>query len=404
MDEISLMCITDDVAAGKPNFLIESNQGFKNVHEYRIFLSMLYKAYDGYDITKPLEIDISFINSDRGGSQYKRTKIACENIMKRVVNLLPDEKKKFKLRHLVRMADYTELSGTGKLKVEFDKDVVPYILSIFKTGNYTKIFLKHALPIRSVYSVRIYELLLQYKKLNDRNISIEKLRFFLNIPDGKHTKWQHLKQNILVPAQRHLEEYTDIKFEFEPIKKGKKKVTGIHFIIIENIPTNNTLQTDLFEGKENLFNEKILKIVKENLFLESQKEALEKFSPERIEYYYNYAKNAEREGRCKNFKGFFYTTLFEDSDDFENKQKSKIQQETIEKYEESKKLKKEKEEEELFNIAEEKFNLITKEEQQYYLDKVTFHPYKTPDMCRLMAIGIFLNEHKSQFELEKNRT
>ena len=136
--------------AGKPNFLIESQQGFKNVHEYRLFLSMLYMAYDGVDLSKPFELDISYIiATNRGGSDYECIKEACMNIMNRIVNLLPNEKRGFKLRHLVDKADYSELSGSGKLRVSFHPDVVPHIVSMFKEGKYTKIFLKHALPIRS---------------------------------------------------------------------------------------------------------------------------------------------------------------------------------------------------------------------------------------------------------------
>ncbi len=222
LKEIIEMRNGKELIAGKPNWLIQSRQGFKDVHEYRLFLGMLLKAYEGTDITKPFELDIAFIIQGRGGQEYECLKEACSNIMSRVVDLLPHEKKRFKLRHLVRSADYSELAGTGKLKVAFDPDVVPYIQSMIREGHYTRVFLKHALPIRSLYSVLIYELLLQYKSFGSRDLSLEELRFFLDVPEDKFKQWIHIKNVILLRAQRNLKQHTDIQFEFEPITRDAK--------------------------------------------------------------------------------------------------------------------------------------------------------------------------------------
>lgn len=392
--------------AGKPNILIESRQGFKNIHEYRLFLGMLYMAYDGIDITKPFELDISFIIAGRSGQEYECLKDACTNIMSRVVNLLPNESKRFKLRHLVDKADYDELARSGKLKVSFHPDVVPHILNMFKEGKYTKVFLKHALPIRSLYSVRLYELLLQYKNIGSRNVSLESLRFFLDIPDNKFVQWINIKQKILEPAKKHLQQYTDICFEYSPIKKGTK-VTEIHFEIIENIPDYNSEseQLDLFENskqkKSISQDEEYIKIVKENIWKESQEEVLANHSKEKITWYYKYCKQLESKGKkISDFKSFFYTALCEDKELFEDK--------ILEKASREDKIRAEKEiikaksinEEIKYKKAEKYFLLLPQEIRNKYLNMVpSFIPKNLKDGT---AVSKFMEELESIFKDDPN--
>lgn len=320
--------------AAKPNWLIESKKAyFKNIHEYRLFLAMLYKAYEGIDITNPFEVDIKYVTQGyRGGTEYKYIKTACENLMSRILNISEDEKG-FSLRHLVRKADYRKLSGTGKLEVTFDSDVVPHIQAMFKTGKYTKIFLKHVLPMRSLYSARLYEVLLQYKDFGKRTIKLEELRLYLSVPENKLELWDNLKKKIILPAQKHLEKYTDIKFEFTSIKSGRK-VTGICFKIIENTPNNSSSQKkhkQISEPKQSLSvkkatdeNGKHIKIIREHLWDDSQQEIIDTCSSEKVLYYYQAAKSAEQNGLIKgSFKGFFYRILCNDHDKFEEKKKKK---------------------------------------------------------------------------------
>jgi plasmid replication initiation protein len=391
--------------AGKPNILIESRQGFKDIHEYRLFLAMLYMAYDGVDITKPFELDISYIIAGRGGSNYECLKEACTNVMSRVVDLLPNESKRFKLRHLVDKADYGELAGTGRLKVSFHPDVVPYILSMFKEGKYTKVFLKHALPIRSLYSVRIYELLLQHKDFGSRDIPLEEFRFFLDIPENKFKQWINIKQRILIPAQKHLEQYTDIKFEFFPNQKGRK-VVGIHFIISPNLPNFNPAseQLDLFVDEPKKAIEQIQeheKIVREHIWEESQSEILEKYSPERIVFYYNYCRKLEASGKkIADFSSFFFTALSEDRENFEEKALKRAKQIELRKQDELKKQSEESNQELEFIKAEKYFEMLPTEFQDLYINNV--HSIIPQNIKKQTAIAAFCNEMADTFNDSPN--
>jgi plasmid replication initiation protein len=386
--------------AGKPNILIESRQGFKDIHEYRLFLAMLYMAYDGVDISKPFELDISYIIAGRGGSNYECLKEACTNMMSRVVDLLPNESKRFKLRHLVDKADYDELAGTGRLKVSFHPDLVPYIVSMFKEGKYTKVFLKHALPIRSLYSVRIYELLLQHKDFGSRDFELDKFRFFLDIPDNKFKQWINIKQRILVPAQKHLEQYTDIKFEFFPNQKGRK-VVGIHFIISPNLPSFNPSaeQLDIFSEEEKSLSTPVQEhenIVNQYLWEESKKEVLEKYSSERIIFYYKHCRKLEASGKkIADFSSFFYKALCDDRENFEERNLKKTQQIEQRKDEEKRKQEELLAEERKFIKAEKYFAFLPEAQKEKFISSI---PSIIPANIRTQtAVGTFCNEMADTF-------
>lgn len=382
-----------DLVSGKPNLLIQSRLGLQDIHEYRLFLCMLERAYDGIDLDKPFEIDIAHIIPCRGGGQYQALKTACQNVMARTVDLLPHEKKKFKLRHLVDMADFEESRGRGKLQVRFHPDVVPHIKAMFTKGHYTKIFLKYALPLRSTYSARIYELLLQFRPFGVRTISLSEFRFFLNIED-KFPQWINIKQRVLEPGQKHLAEYTDIAFSYSVQKQGKA-VNSIKFSIRENNPSKlieeeQARQTNLFahtplplphEDAEHV------KIVREYIWADHQEQALQ-FSPGRITYYFRLAQTAQRIGKIKSdFKGYFYSSLFRDKDNYEQLQRMKARQIAKLKKESVSKQQEEREADEAFEKATIAFDVLSASEQNVFLAKT--HPDLPTGIRRHTAIALF---------------
>jgi len=252
--------------------------------------------------------------------------------------------------------------------------------------------LKYALPLRSIYSARIYELLLQFRPFGVRTISLAEFRFFLNIED-KFPQWQNIKQRVLDPARKHLADYTDISFSYTSTKSGKA-VSSVKFSIRENNPSKlsekETRQIGIFEKTPlplSVEEAEHVKIVRANIWPEHQEQAL-KFSPERIVYYYRNARTAQRLGKIKaDFKGFFYAALFRDKDNFEYHQIQKLRQMEKLKCESLSKLKEEKEADEAFAQATKLFDGLSTAEQDKYLSK-------SPDNCstfirRQTAIALF---------------
>lgn len=84
-------------------------------------------------------------------------------------------------------------------------------------------------------AIRMYEVLKRYQYLGECEITVDKLKFYLGIED-RYTKFYEFKRWVLLPSQKEIEKYTDIRFEFRPGKKDRKKILSLKFTIYENEP------------------------------------------------------------------------------------------------------------------------------------------------------------------------
>lgn len=314
------------LATAKPNLFMGSKDGFKEVHEWRIFICMMSCALSGQDITKPFQIDAKYILAGKtdGGNNYKHIKDACDTIVGRKINLLPKNGRYFKFRNIVAMADYPLDDSPGKIKVAFNPFLVPLIMDSFKKGSigYTKMLLKYAMPIRTLYGVWLYEYLLRNRYKSKIVVTINDLKTVVGIEEGAYSAWRDFNRFILIPAQKSIKKYTNIKFMYTPLRCGRK-FESIEFCVEDNVPECNSCLEILFDdppitdANENL--PEHVKIVRENIWEKSQKEVLEKYPEKMIEYYY--AKLQKTIASGKNLidsKSYFYTLLKKDSDDYGN--------------------------------------------------------------------------------------
>lgn len=121
--------------------------------------------------------------------------------------------------------------------MRFDPLLKPFLLEL--SSKFTSYKLANVVKLKSTYAIRIYELLKQYEDLKERTISLENLRYYLDAMDV-YPNYANFKQRVLKPSQKELEQKTDISFEFEEIKIGRK-VHKIRFIIRSKKKKDNDL-------------------------------------------------------------------------------------------------------------------------------------------------------------------
>ena len=94
----------------------------------------------------------------------------------------------------------------------------------------------NALRLKSSNQLRMYEILKQYENIGSRTISIKNLKELLGINTNEYPRYGDFKTHVLDVCQKALEEYTDIKFTYEPTgKKGKSgKILNLKFNIYKN--------------------------------------------------------------------------------------------------------------------------------------------------------------------------
>lgn len=149
------------------------------------------------------------------------------------------KKKVFEIREGTDILQVSWLGGVryktkeGILILKLDSGLKPYMLEIKEL--YISYKLDNILSLKSKYSIRIYEILKSnlFKKYIE--IELEEIKKMFGIKGKSYNVYQNLKNKIILQAQKELNEKTDISFEFEEIKTGRK-VTSLKFYIKSNKP------------------------------------------------------------------------------------------------------------------------------------------------------------------------
>ena len=127
------------------------------------------------------------------------------------------------ITHLFSSVEYKE----GIIELAFDPKLKPYLLQV--KGNFTKYELEHAMKMKSVYSIRMYELLKQYVTFGKRKFSVEYLRDILHLQD-KYKNFNGFKERVLEKAKKDCEKYSDITFTYKLIYSGRSVSDIVCFI------------------------------------------------------------------------------------------------------------------------------------------------------------------------------
>lgn len=155
-------------------------------------------------------------------------KVVTEKLVQRFIQVEDLSKGKHLQATLVASAEYEDNFGT--VEIEISKKLKPYLLSL-KGGQITYTNLACTLALKSSYSIRIYDLLAQYRVAGKRIIEVVILKEMLGIDKVKsYDRFNNFDQRVLQPAYKEINEKTDILFEYEKIKRGRT-IIAIKFII-----------------------------------------------------------------------------------------------------------------------------------------------------------------------------
>jgi plasmid replication initiation protein len=121
----------------------------------------------------------------------------------------------------------TYIDGNGMVQLCLTPAVIDQIARL--ENEFTSYQLKQIVNLQSAYSIRIYELLAQYKTIGERSFLVKDLREILQL-DNKHKAYGQLKLKILKPSIEEINANTDLAVSFEEYKVGRS-VAQIKFSI-----------------------------------------------------------------------------------------------------------------------------------------------------------------------------
>ena len=118
------------------------------------------------------------------------------------------------------------IDDLGCVELVFASDVIPLITRLEE--RYTEYELKQVVELQSEYSIRLYELIIQWRSVGKTcQISLAELREKLGLVD-EYQRIEAFKRRVLDLAITQINKHTDITAEYEQHKQGRV-ITGFTF-------------------------------------------------------------------------------------------------------------------------------------------------------------------------------
>jgi len=179
---------------------------------------------------------------------YEQVKEVAEKLIDRKIEIQSiNEKGKrgFYLTRYIWSAEHIE--GQGYFKIVVDPRLKPYFLEL--KNHFTQYQLKYVMQMKSVYALRIYELLKQYEKTSTqlRKFEISELKLILGV-ENDYDRIFDFEKRVLAVAKKEINALTDIQMDYKKLYQGRgKKVVGIEFSIKTKVTDDNRYVTWLNE-------------------------------------------------------------------------------------------------------------------------------------------------------------
>ena len=141
--------------------------------------------------------------------------------------------------------------GEGRILVTLTRVVIEHVTKIDGFEQYfTSYHLRKTSEFKSVYAIRLYELLMQWKTIGKTPMfELNKFRSQLGIGINEYTRMEAFKRRVLDIAIDQINEFSDITIKYEQHKKGRT-ISGFSFNFKQKkvVTTNNKSPspTDLF--------------------------------------------------------------------------------------------------------------------------------------------------------------
>ena len=210
----------------KSNQVIEASYRL-SVIEQRVVLSAIAKIPKMMEVSDDDIYTVSVQDLQSLGvhekTAYRDLKEAVNRLYERSISLDVDGKS-IKMRWVQRI-EFTESQGIVALR--FSKDILPFISNV--KANFTQYMLSEVAKMQGAYSVRIYELLTQYKSVGERSIAIDDLSIMLDL-GSRYKTTGNLIAWVVDPSVEEINGQTDLKITATAQKTGRK-FTHIKFTI-----------------------------------------------------------------------------------------------------------------------------------------------------------------------------
>ena len=215
----------------KSNYFIMNCSYDLSLEEQKLILTLASMVQPQDEDFKPYKFKISDFMKLLGvedKSKYIEIPRMTKELMKKVFEIEEDDT----IIQIAWLSCAAYKKGSGMVELEFSPRLKPYMMKL--NSMFTQYKLANILSMKSKYSPRIYEVLKcnQFKKQGYIEIEVDELRKLLKA-ENIYPKYNDFKRYIVEKTQKELKKLTDISFDFDEIKTGRK-ITSLRFSIQSN--------------------------------------------------------------------------------------------------------------------------------------------------------------------------
>ena len=207
----------------KNNLIVKSNQVIEASYtlttiEQRLILSAIAQVPKGEEISDDVLYPLTTKNLVKlGGDEkasHKEFKDAVNRLYERSIILRDgDESDSF------RWIQEKVFKGSTIAFIRFSKPILPFLSNL--KAEFTKYLESDIVGMSSPYSIRFYELIMQYRSIGHREIRLEDLRWMFQL-QNKYPVWADLKKRVIEQATKEINEHSPYNLTIEPKRTGRK--------------------------------------------------------------------------------------------------------------------------------------------------------------------------------------
>jgi plasmid replication initiation protein len=203
----------------KHNHLIQASYKLSLTGQ-RVFLLILgkinpkQKLADHYEVTAE---EFSRIYNLSPKIAYRDLKNGLDELYNADIKLNDFELKILTRRRIVDEAKYHY--GEGKISLSFPEKLHPFLCEM--RGKYTQYRIGQVANLKSTYSIRLFELLIQFKSTGDRIITLKNFRDWFRL-EKKYPQYGDLNKWVIKPSIDELNDKTKLAITYKTIKKSKR--------------------------------------------------------------------------------------------------------------------------------------------------------------------------------------
>jgi plasmid replication initiation protein len=112
----------------------------------------------------------------------------------------------------------TYKKGEGRIGFSFSQEVIPYIQQLKE--KFTKYQLQDISDLKSIHSIRLFEMLMQFQNTGIVIISLKKFKERFGVSD-RYNVFQDLKKRVIEPAVNELNQKSYFNITFKSVREGR---------------------------------------------------------------------------------------------------------------------------------------------------------------------------------------